>query len=463
MSSKHIVSPDHVVDYEAILNAFHEDIVVVDRNGVIVRVSPLFENIYGMKAEEAIGKTVFYMEKLKIFNPSVAKKVFETGEKATVVQKNKKGRSVLIAAVPIKNESGEIIYVASYSFDVTDLQILEEEHDKLKHELMRYSEELNQYRTQLTGIADITNNLPGIQNVNNTINKVAQYDTNILITGESGVGKTTFARLIHAKSNRSGKPFVEISCGAIPENLLESELFGYEKGAFTGANQQGKIGLIEMADQGTLFLDEISELPLNLQVKMLKVLQDKRITKVGGNVESQMDFRLVAATNKNLAEMVAAGKFREDLYYRLNVIPLDIPPLRKRSEDTLQLTLYFVKKFNEKYGQDKRLSNLAFNQLLTYDWPGNIRQLENFIERLVITSDQNLITEKELPNECRSASEGFPNEEIGENYDLMMEEYEKKLILEAVSKYHTTVKVAEKLGISQSSAARKIKKFTETV
>lgn len=460
MDKSNNMANKQTLDYEAILNAFHDDIVVVDGNGVIIKVSPTFENNYGLKTEEAVGKTVYYMEEQRIFNPSCAKIVFETGSKIVIAQKNKAGRSLLIVAVPIKDQAGKIINVVSYSIDITDLKILEEEYDKLKNDLLRYTEELNEYRTMFTSIDDITNRLPGTQHINKVINKITKYDANILISGESGVGKTTFARLIHARSSRAGQPFIEISCGAIPVNLLESELFGYEKGAFTGANHEGKIGLIAMSQNGTLFLDEIAELPLNLQVKLLKTLQDKTIMKVGGNVEMAVDFRLIAATNKNLPQLVSAGMFREDLFYRLNVIPLDIPPLRERTEDILQLIIYFVEKFNQKYDECKKLNSNAFNQLLNYSWPGNIRELENVIERLVITTDEELIVEEDLPsdikNESKVSLQGYEEKTLAD----MVEEFEKKLILDAVNKYKTTVKVSEIFGMSQSTAARKIKKYT---
>lgn len=451
---------DISIDSEMILNAFHEDIVVVNSKGIIIKVSsPSFEKFYGIKAEDAIGKTIYYMEEQKIFNPSVAKIVFETGSKVIVAQKNKEGRSFIITAVPIKDEQDKIKYVVSYSLDITELKIIDDEMEKLNDDLLRYREELEEYRRSNTSIGDIADALPSIHEIYKLISKLTKYDVNVLITGESGVGKTTFARLIHSKSSRADGPFIEISCGAIPDNLLESELFGYEKGAFTGANREGKIGLIEMAQNGTLFLDEISELPLNLQVKLLKTLQDKKIMRVGGTQEIKVDFRLISATNSDLPEQVSKKEFREDLYYRLNVIQMNIPPLRERPEDMLHLITFFMEKFNDQYGEQKRLSSNAFHHLLKYNWPGNIRQMENVIERLVITSESGNITEKDLPEYILGESAELDFGGGDQTYDELIDKFESIIFRDAYKKYKTSVGVAKALGMSQSTAARKLKKY----
>ncbi|QIB68902.1 PAS domain S-box protein [Aminipila butyrica] len=454
---------DHVadtrkLDYEAILKALHDDIVVVDENGVIVQVTPGWEKNYGMTMEEAVGKTVYYMEEQKIFKPSVARIVFETGERLIIAHELKPGTFVLIVAVPLKDVEGKIKYVVSYAMDITDLQIIEEKYEKMKRDMIRYKEELNSYR-RLFQTYEKQSQLQGVQHLHKIIDKMGKYDANVLITGESGVGKTTFARMIHAKSCRAEQSFIEISCGAIPENLLESELFGYEKGAFTGADQKGKIGLIEMAHKGTLFLDEVSDLPLKLQVKLLKVLQDKVIMRVGGKTEIAVDFRLITASNKDLQQLVSEEAFREDLFYRLNVVPLEIPPLRERAKDILYLINTFIEGFNDKYQEHKKLSTTAFNQLLSYSWPGNIRELENVIERLVITTEEELITEADLPPNILREKRELPLSSEAQTFDDMVEEFEKNVIQAAVKKYKTTVKVAEMLGMSQSTAARKMKKY----
>ena len=227
--------------------------------------------------------------------------------------------------------------------------------------------------------------------------KVCEVDTNVLITGDSGVGKNVIARLIHQHSARAKGPLIEINCGAIPESLIESELFGYEKGAFTGALHSGKTGQIELANDGTLFLDEIGELPLSMQVKLLKVIQERKIVKVGGTRQIPVNFRLISATNKNLQEEIKIGNFREDLYYRLSVIPIHIPPLKERPDDLLPLIMHFLDKANEKYQRDKTFSSSAIDALMNYDWPGNIRELQNLIERLVLTVDDDCIDIDSLP------------------------------------------------------------------
>ncbi len=230
-----------------------------------------------------------------------------------------------------------------------------------------------------------------LKDIIKTVEKIAPFDTTILITGESGTGKEVIAKLIHKKSKRSNKPFIAVNCGAIPEDLLESELFGYKKGAFTGATSDKK-GLIEEADGGTLFLDEIGDLPLNLQVKLLRVLQEGDIKPLGASKPKKIDVRFIAATNKNLEKLVKEGKFREDLYYRLNVIHLEIPPLRKRKEDIIPLAKFFIKNVSAKYNiPPKMLSKRAEKQLLEYHWPGNVRELENIIERIMLTKNSSII------------------------------------------------------------------------
>lgn len=286
--------------------------------------------------------------------------------------------------------------------------------------------------------------------------RVAQVDSTILITGETGVGKEVIANFVHRHSKRSHGPFVKINCNAIPENLIESELFGYEAGAFTGAKRDGKAGLIEMANGGTLFLDEIGDLPLAMQVKMLRVLQEREIQRVGGITMKKVDFRLIAATNRNLEDMVKNRLFREDLFYRLNVVPVKIPPLRERKEEIMPLTSLFLDKFNRKYGLDKKISAEIIRNFLSYEWPGNVRELENTIERLVVTSDANIIL---MENLAAGTNIGRPSgNDSGLSLRNSVDETERHLLLQAAQQCKNTREMAAFLGISQSAVVKKMRK-----
>jgi PAS domain S-box-containing protein len=447
------------LDLDVILDAIHEDILITDGKGKILNVSKSFEDVYGITEKEIIGKTVYEMEKEGIFKPSVIAKVLEKKKKVTMRQKNILGRDLVVTATPVKNQSGEIIKVVSFTRDLTDFLNLQEQYSALESKMEKYTAEIEELRSKSLDIEGIVGKSSASQDILRTISRIARFDANVLLTGESGVGKTKFAKLIHGKSNRSKGPFIEINCGAIPENLLESEFFGYERGSFTGANKEGKIGLIELAQNGTLLLDEISELSLNMQVKILKVIQDKTITRVGGSKEIQVDFRLIAATNKNLQTMIRENRFREDLYYRLNVITINMPPLRERREDIIPMAAYFLDKFNNAYQLNKVISREVYDIFMNYSWPGNIRDLENTIERLVLTSEEDLITKEQLPSNLETEADLSVNNVKGSKLKDAVEEVEKRLITNAYHRYKTTTGVAEALGISQPTAVRKIQKF----
>ncbi len=290
--------------------------------------------------------------------------------------------------------------------------------------------------------------------------KVAEVDSTVLITGESGVGKEVLASYIHANSKRSDKPFIKINCGAIPVTLLESEFFGYEKGAFTGASKEGKTGIFELAHNGTLFLDEIGEIPLPLQVKLLRVLQENEFLRVGGTKLIKVNVRIIGATNKDLEQEIKKGNFREDLFYRLNVVPIHIPSLRKRKEDILPLTLFFLKQFNEKYHKNKSISHEVIESFQNYNWAGNIRELQNIIERLVVLADSDHIDIADLPSIFRrhNVSEAITIHKIMP-LKQAISFVEKQLITMAKEKYSTTSKIAEVLGVDQSTISRKINKI----
>lgn len=433
-----------------------DDILIADGQGVILWVSPSFKRNYGVTENEILGKTVFEMEEQKIFYPSITAMVLKKRSKITFLQYNRKGRKIIVTAVPIFKEK-EIERVVSFSWDVNDYLALKEQYEKIENMRNRYSSEIRKYREKEMCVPGIIAKSPQMKNVLRLAMKVAAVETNVLITGESGVGKNLIARMIHQNSSRRENPFIEINCGAIPENLLESELFGYEPGAFTGANREGKIGMVELAQEGTLFLDEIGELPLNLQVKLLKVIQEKNITKIGGTKPVKVDFRLIAATNQDLESLVKVGRFRQDLFYRLNVVPIHIPPLRERPEDIFSLIIHFLEQANKQYRKHKTFSNNAINILMSYTWPGNVRELQNLVERLVITSDEDHISEDSLPDNVKV----LPTIGVDEGLTLKkaLELLEKQMVQEAYDRYKSTVGVAKALGISQPSAARKLKKY----
>lgn len=451
------------IDYKSVLEAMFDDLAIVDADGTMIYVTEGFEKQYNVSREQVLGKSVETIEGLKIFNPSVAKKVFETRKQVIMSHKNKKGNYVIVNGIPVFDETGDIKYVVSYSPTIKEIATLQQERSHLLEKLEEYQRALKSLQSEFDIMKKADSTPQGTNSVMERINKVKGYDVSVLFTGESGVGKTTYARYLHESGMRKKGPFVEISCGAIPENLLESELFGYKKGAFTGAGRENKMGLIETANHGTLFLDEIAELPLKLQAKLLKALQERTIMRVGDTKEIEVDFRLITATNKDLKQMVVEGSFREDLYYRINVINIDIPPLRKRKEDMVTLIGYLNDKFNLKYGIKKKLSADCIRALCAYSWPGNIREMENTIEKLVIMSEGDLITKGDLPMElfAREDTESTASALGEKSLREMICEYEKSIFTSAVKEYGTSVEVAKALGISQPTAARKIRAYVK--
>lgn len=288
----------------------------------------------------------------------------------------------------------------------------------------------------------------------------ARVDTTVLITGESGVGKDLIARGIHSLSGRRHHPFLKINCSAIPESLLESELFGYAAGAFTGARREGKHGLLAAANRGTLFLDEIGDMPLSLQPKILQVIEDKRFFPVGSSTQQEVDVRIIAATNQDLEELMREGRFRQDLYYRLNVLSIWIPPLRQRREDILPLIYHFLNKYNQEFGLRRQFASEAVQCLMNYGWPGNVRELRNLVQRLVLTARTDVIGLDDLPETIRTSARAS---DIAHHNFMTLGQakalIEEEMIRQAYATLKSSYKVARALGISQSAAIRKIRKY----
>lgn len=306
---------------------------------------------------------------------------------------------------------------------------------------------------------------PSMRKVSEIIYKTSKFDCNVILTGESGTGKELVANTIYKMSDRNGGPIVKVNCAAIPRDLIESEFFGYEKGAFTGASSSGKAGLLEMADKGVLFLDEIADMPLDMQAKLLRVIQEGEFYRIGGSTPVTVNVRFLAATNKPIKELIAQGKFREDLFYRLSVVEISLPSLRSRSEDIPVLTEYFLRKYNEKYGSNCQIAQPAIKMMSQYRWPGNVRELENFIQKLIIASygkDESLITTTtvlKITGDRKEKGESGASDEEGKTFAEKVEALEKKLIREALEKRGSTYKAAEELGMTQSQLMRKKQKY----
>lgn len=447
-----------------IIESISDEVLISDGGGTVLWVNPGFEANYGVAIGNALGRNVAELAEEGFFKPAIIPMVIEKKEKITMVQKTYEGKDILVTATPIFNRDGSIRLVVSYSRDITEMTQLEKKYSKMRRRVEKYTAELHELRKEAGSGSEVIGQSKQMENVISTINRIADLDANVLLLGESGVGKSMFAKVIHQRSHRSGGPFIDINCAAIPENLLESELFGYEKGAFTGANAGGKVGLMELADGGTLLLDEISEIPVSLQAKLLTAIQEKRITRVGGTKPVNVDFRLIAASNRQLDQYAAEGKFRMDLYYRLNVVNITIPPLRERKEDIIPLLEYYTAQFSAKYNISRSFSPQAVDILTEYPWPGNVRELANVTERVIVTSSGSIIGAGDLPEEI-SKRRRSPEEASLDDIVSLSDEVEKleaDLISRAYEKYRTTTGVAAALGISQPTAFRKIEKYIKS-
>ncbi|MCK1983307.1 MULTISPECIES: sigma-54 interaction domain-containing protein [Peribacillus] len=444
---------------DAIIENSYDGIYITDQDGITLYTNSAIERITGIPKEYYIGKSVDQLIKRGILNASVTHKVVKLRRTVSVVQDNFAGKETLITGSPVFNAEGEIEQVVTNIRDLSDL-------NELMHELTKVNELNNQYKQEIEKLRKITSK-DGVVFVSDKMKmiyeiaeRISDIDATVLILGETGVGKDVLARNIYNRSIRSKKgDFIKINCGAIPADLLESELFGYEGGAFTGANQKGKPGMFELAESGILFLDEVGELPLQLQVKLLRALQEREIQRIGGTKPKKIDVRIIAATNRNLSEMVKSGDFREDLFYRLNVIPITIPPLRERREDILALTDLFLTKANEQYKFSKEIDSRLKEYFYQHDWPGNVRELINIVERLVVLTDNQILSISDLPEEYQPENRNQPNLNAALTLKEAVERAEKEILTKAAQTYQTTYEIAEALESSQATIVRKLKKY----
>ncbi|MEC2072303.1 sigma-54 interaction domain-containing protein [Alkalihalophilus marmarensis] len=443
---------------EEILNALKDDLLVTDKNGQILRVSEETKALYGIEEREIVGASVYDLERQGVFTPIVTPLVLKKKDRVNIIQTTNKGRKLLITGVPVFDEEGEVYRIASYSHDITEMVNMKHFLTEMQDEMARVKNEIEVLRNQQMKNTGFVGSSYEMKKCLSVAKQVAEVDVNVLILGESGVGKTHLAKLIHRESRRCDKPFIEVNCGAIPESLFESEFFGYEAGSFTSANKKGKLGLAELAEGGTLFLDEIGELSLPLQVKVLRFIQEKQFYRVGGTKPRTVDFRLIAATNQPLEQLVQEKNFREDLYFRLNVVPIRIPPLRERTTDILPLLDHFVEQFSQKYKRSRLLDDAVKQQLFKQPWPGNIRELINLIERLVVVSTSEIITINDLP-ESYYLPYGQALELEEKTLPEIIEGVEREVLQKAKTQYRTTVEMAKYLGVSQPTIVRKLSKY----
>lgn len=437
-------------EMDAIFEASYDYLFITDAEGRVTKANQAYYRITGIKPEEVIGKTMYELVAQGYYDRSCSVEVIETLKPVTFVQKIKTGRTVLVTGNPVFNEKGELISVITNGRDITELNELKRKVEHVKGLSQHYKNELN----SLKGSTDYVVASSVMEELMKQISRLAKFDSAILVTGESGVGKEIVAEQIHLQSLRSDMPYIRINCASIPENLLESELFGYVEGAFTGAKKGGKMGIFELADGGTLLLDEIGELPLNMQAKLLRVIQENEVTRIGGNTTTKIDVRIIASTNRDLNEMVRKGLFRKDLYYRLNVIPIRIPPLRERKEEIPVFIDYYLNKFNQKYKLKKQIDPSLIEELIHYDWPGNVRELKNVIERAIVTTAGNTITQITLETDnVIEQQEEWDKPTV--NLREIVKKIEKHYIETYFDKYGSTRKAAVALGISQSTLCRK--------
>ncbi|MFC7392255.1 sigma-54 interaction domain-containing protein [Scopulibacillus cellulosilyticus] len=450
-------------DWEEIINSIYTDVIITNPEGIVVYANDSTEYWFGKKKEELIGSSVLELEKQNIFYPSITRKVALTRTKQTIIQETNIGRKLLVTGNMIFDKNGRPKYIISYSQDITELEELKAYLKKVEGELRQAKKKLRELENDKENEPKIIARSEKMKHVISTLNRVAETEATVLLTGESGVGKSLLAEHLHEMSGRKGK-LVKINCGSIPESLLESELFGYKSGAFTGANPKGKRGLVEEAEGGTLFLDEIGELPYNLQVKMLTLIQEKKFYSIGDTKPKNVNFRLIAATNVDIEKMIQQGTFREDLYFRLSVIHITIPPLREREEDLLALIMNFLKTFNHRYEQNKELAQDTIDYLLNYSWPGNTRELSNIIERLVLTADGQVITPEQLPSKIKASEQAASFNEIErKTLPEMMRDTEVNILSKAWRRCNSTTEMAKYLGVSQPTIVRKLKKYKTSI
>ena len=451
-------------EFSSLVESSYDGVLTTDHEKV-VKVNSSYGRITGLSAASIEGKLISELDSQKHVCLAVVQELFRQVRRhrrsLTMQRRLNSGNIIFVTGCPVLDSHGHVSRVVMNIRDVTELKSHEDLYKGVCRDIITCTPE------NLSTLGEIVAESPAMRNLIDLCQRVGQVDSTILLTGETGTGKDVLSRVIHSLSRRKDKPFVSINCGAIPENLLESEFFGYEKGAFTGATREGKPGLFEQANGGIVFLDEIGELPLSLQVKLLKIIQDQKCRRLGGSKTIDLDGRIIAATNRDLKEMVKSGEFREDLFYRLYVVPINIPPLRKRREDIMPLALKFLKAYNKKYELSRSLGQEVLKLLESYEWPGNVRELQNVVERMVVSADSEMLLPRHLPDNiiqkaCETPGIIFLGDEV---MDLRQarDALDRQLISNALAQTNNTREAAKLLGVAHSTVVRKAQKMAAEV
>lgn len=439
------------------LESSHDGIMVSDGMGNVIRLNAALEKLIGVKRRDILGRNVADLVQEGVYESSAILQVIETGKTATVVIDNN-GRQLLITGSPVYNANSAMTAVVANIRDMSELNDLRQKLEQQQMIAEKYSKELAHIARQQSAQTSFVACSREMKTILATIHSISEVDSTVLISGESGTGKEMVVNEIYASSMRSYRPIIKVNCGAIPPALFESELFGYEDGAFTGARRKGKPGFFELAHMGTLFLDEVGELPLEMQVKLLRVLQEGEIIRIGGSKPISVDVRIIAATNRDLWEMTEEGTFRQDLYYRLNVINIEVPPLRQRRDDIIPLVMHMLERFNQKYGKHKEIPIELGKVLRELPWRGNVRELENLIENLVVLCPEDVLTPEHLPVRYQRGQNPASQVEIRGILPMkdMVRRAERQLIANAQAQYSSMQEVAKALGVDVSTISRKL-------
>lgn len=447
---------------DAVFNFSELGTWILDGNGIVLKLNPAAEKLIGINATDIQGKNIELLAEKGVIDQALTPHILKSKRPVTkLLHVLKTNRYVMSTGMPVMDQDGNILLVVVQELDITTLRSLQGQLDELRVLAEKYKDELSHLNLLDIKTQGIISESKEMKQVLNVVLKLARFDvSNILIQGESGTGKGLIAQFIHKSGKRKAKPFIQVNCAALPETLLEAELFGFEKGSFTGAGTKGKIGLFEMAQQGTILLDEIGELPLVLQSKLLKCLDNHEIMHIGGLKPIKIDCTIIAATNRDLKTRVAKKKFREDLYHRLNAFSIQLPPLRQRPEDIVALTNFFLEKYNQKYNMRKRLSLKAVHTLQQYEFPGNVRELKNILKQGVVMHDEDVLDEILPPGRLSQKEYRWPSIEDDARLDLteLINNFEKSILDHAMGQCHSTRQAAVYLNTSQSKIVRLLKK-----